>query len=181
MPRKSIPTEGPWYRQRWPWLVMLGPFLVVLAGSYTGWLAFTRQDALVVGDYYQRGQAINQDLRRDDRASALGLNATLRYDAAHALLSGTIHGLGHGHGQAAPGPLLLHLAHATMPKKDIKLEVQPDAAGAFSVALPMLERTRWQVLVENAQRDWRLEGSWSWPAQSGIGLQADMAKLAQAR
>ena len=173
MSRFPIPIEGPWYRQRWPWLVMLGPFLVVLAASYTGWLAFSRQDALVVGDYYQRGQAINQDLRRDGKASALGLNVTLRYDAAQAMLSGSIHGLGHG--KAPGGPLLLHLAHATLPEKDIKLEVQPDASGAFSVALPMLERTRWLVLVENAQRDWRLEGTWRWPAQSGIALHADVA------
>ena len=167
----SIATVAPWYRQRWPWLLMLGPFIVVLAGSYTGWLAFSQQDALVVGDYYTRGKAINQDLRRDDKASALGLSATLSYDASSATLSGTL--LGHGKPQS--GPLLLHLAHATLPEKDIKLDVQPDAGGTFSVALPMLERTRWQALIENAQRDWRLEGTWSWPAQHEIGIRADLA------
>ena len=167
----SFQTARPWYRQRWPWLLMLGPFIVVLAASYTGWLAFSNQDALVEGDYYTRGKAINQDLRRDNKASALGLSATLGYDAASATLSGTLQ----GHGNAQSGPLLLHLAHATQPEKDIKLEVRPDAAGNFSVALPMLERTRWQVLIENAQRDWRLEGTWSWPAQHEIGIRADLA------
>jgi len=44
------PAPAPWYRHRWPWLIMLGPFLVVLAGSYTMWLAYSRQDALVVGE-----------------------------------------------------------------------------------------------------------------------------------
>jgi hypothetical protein len=62
----------PWYAQRWPWLLMLGPVLVILAGSYTCWLAFSRQDALVVDDYYKQGRAINQDLRRDRVATAMG-------------------------------------------------------------------------------------------------------------
>ena len=167
----SIPTVTPWYRQRWPWLLMLGPFIIVLAGVYTGWLAFSHQDALVEGDYYTRGKAINQDLRRDNKASTLGLSATLGYDAANAMLSGTLL----GHDKAQSGALLLHLAHATQPEKDIKLEVSTDAAGKFSVALPMLERTRWQVLIENAQRDWRLEGTWSWPVQHEIDIRADLA------
>ncbi len=41
--------QQPWWRHRWPWLLMAGPFLVVLAGSYTAYLAYTREDALVVG------------------------------------------------------------------------------------------------------------------------------------
>ncbi len=165
-------TTRPWYRYRWPWLLMLGPFLVVLAASYTGYLAFSRQDALVVGDYYKRGQAINQDLRRDSRAGALGLSVTMRYDAANAILSGTIQ----SHDKAlASSALSLHLVHATQPEKDIHLELHTDGAGAFQTALPMLERTRWLVLVENEQRDWRLEANWIWPAQREIHFFAEMA------
>ena len=163
--------ERPWYEHRWPWLLMLGPFVVILAGVYTGYLAFSRQDALVVGDYYKQGKAINQDLRRERAASALGLAATRRYDAAHATLTGQVASAGQPYG----APVLLHLAHATQPEKDIKLEVQPDAQGKFSAPLPMFERTRWQVLVENQQRDWRLAGTWIWPAQRAIELRADPA------
>lgn len=162
-------SQQPWYKHRWPWLLMLGPFLVLVAGGYTGWLAFSRQDQLVVGDYYTQGKAINKDLRRDHAASALGLGATLRYDAAEARLSGAIL----SHGKPLAGRVLLHLAHATQPEKDIKLEVQPDAEGKFSAPLPMFERTRWIVLVENQARDWRMESSWTWPAQREIELRAD--------
>ena len=172
MPGILIPTATPWYRQRWPWLLMLGPFIVLLAGSYTGWLAFAHQDALVVGDYYKRGQAINQDLRRDTKASALGLGATLRYDAAHATLNGTIQ----SHGKPYGAGLVLHLAHATLPEKDIKLSVQPGPDGAFSAPLAMLERSRWLVSIENAQGDWRLDGTWSWPTQHEIDIQSDVAQ-----
>jgi hypothetical protein len=28
-------------------------------------------------------------------------------------------------------------------------------------------------LVESTRRDWRLAGTWSWPAQRGVALRAD--------
>lgn len=164
----------PWWSQRWPWLLMLGPFIVLLAGLYTGWLAFSQPDSLVVGDYYKRGKAINQDLRRDRAARALGLSAALRYDVARGVLTGSItRAAGTGSSAVVPQRVLLHLAHATQPERDIKLVVTPAADGSFEAALPMLERSRWQVLLENERRDWRLEGSWRWPAQREMSVRAD--------
>jgi len=64
---------APWYKHRWPWLLMLGPFVVLVAGFVTMWISFSGADALVVDDYYKQGKAINQDLRRDRVASTLGL------------------------------------------------------------------------------------------------------------
>lgn len=68
---QSMNSVTPWYAQRWPWLLMLGPALVVVVSSYTIYLAYSRQDAMVVDDYYKQGKAINQDLRRDRAASAM--------------------------------------------------------------------------------------------------------------
>jgi hypothetical protein len=164
--RMPVATVPPWWKQRWPWLLMLGPAIVAAAGVYTGWLAFSHQDALVVGDYYKQGKAINQDLRRDQVAASLGLSVALGYDAATGELSGRVN-------RKRTGPLLLHLSHATLPQKDIKLVLKPDADGVFRTGLPMLERSRWIVLVESAQRDWRLAGTWSWPAQRGVALRPD--------
>lgn len=163
----SQTTVTPWWKQRWPWLLMAGPAIVIVAGTYTGYLAFTRQDALVVGDYYKQGKAINQDLRRDRVASALGLSLSLGYDATQGLLAGQLHG------NSNTRQLFVRLSHATLPDKDIQLVVQPDAFGRFQINLPMLERSRWVVLVEGDKRDWRLAGAWSWPAQRSITLRAD--------
>jgi len=160
----------PWYAHRWPWLLMLGPFLVVVAGTYTGWLAFSRQDALVVGDYYKQGLAINQDLRRDRAATRLGLSFDARYDVATAKLSGKLLGFG----APVAGKITIHLAHATQADKDLTLAAQLNQRGEFSVALPMLERTRWQVVIEGERRDWRLNGTWQWPLQQTVEIQADM-------
>jgi hypothetical protein len=161
----NMPTT-PWWKQRWPWLLMTGPAIVALASIYTGYLAVSAPDALVVGDYYKQGKAINQDLRRDHVAAQLGLSVALGYDAVTGVLSGRIN-------RRDSGPLLLHLSHATLPEKDIKLVLVPDEKGAFSAELPLLERSRWIVLVEGPKREWRLAGSWSYPAQRGVVLRPD--------
>ncbi len=163
----------PWYAQTWPWLLMLGPALVILAGSYTCWLAFSRPDALVVDDYYQQGKAINQDLRRNQAATSLGLTSTLRYDPTAGKIIGTLTSFG----KPVKGKIRLLLVHSTQPKKDIILEAEPDSQGEFSLALPMLEKTRWRVLIENEKRDWRLTGTWMWPQQSHMDISADIAAL----
>ncbi len=170
-PGSQLTKVKPWYAQRWPWLLMLGPLVVVLAGSYTIWLAFSRPDALVVDDYYLQGKAMNQDLRRDRVASKLALTLALRYDAAAGKLVGTIGSLQ----KHQVGDIKIHLIHSTQPQKDIHLEAHPDAQGNFSVALALLDLTRWQVLVENEQREWRLNGIWAWPTQQEIAIKADVA------
>ena len=170
-PPVKLHAAPPWYAQRWPWLLMLGPAIVLVAGSVTGWLAYTRQDAMVVDDYYKRGKAINQDLRRDRVASAMRLSFAARYDAKRGMLLGEITSFG----KPLSAPFHISLAHSTLPEKDIKLGAVPDAAGHFEAALPMLDRSRWQVTVEGAKGDWRLASELRWPAQQSVTIDADMA------
>jgi len=166
VPNKSADVK-PWYKHRWPWLLMLGPAVVVVAGFITIYIAVTQQDALVVDDYYKEGKAINQDLRRDQVAAAMQLGAALRYDAANGRLLGTIES------QKKPyaGKVFVSLVHSTQPGKDMKMQAQTDQQGTFSVALPMLDIARWQVVIEGEQRDWRLGGEWMWPQQQQVVLQ----------
>ncbi|WP_382249506.1 FixH family protein [Herbaspirillum sp. GCM10030257] len=166
----TAPTSArPWYMHRWPWLIMLGPAIVVVAGIHTTWVAFTQQDALVVDDYYKEGKVINQDLTRDRIAADMRLQAGLRYDPAAGMLSGTVNGLG----DAATGKLTIKLVHSTQPEKDIHLQASPDRDGAFQVALPMLDMARWQVLIESERRDWRLHQVWDYPKQRSVSITAD--------
>ncbi|SHH01190.1 FixH family protein [Massilia sp. CF038] len=167
----ALNNSPAWYAQRWPWLLMLGPALVVVAGTITGYLAYTRQDAMVVDDYYKQGKAINQDLRRDRAASAMQLAFDAQYDAQAGLLRGQVRSFG----RPLALPLRISMSHSTQPEKDLALLVQPDSEGRFSVAIAPLERARWGVTVEGAEREWRLAADWRWPAQATVSIQADKA------
>lgn len=171
MARRADADTSPWYAQRWPWLLMVGPVAVVLAGIVTIWLAVNFQDALVVDDYYKQGRAINQDLRRDRTATSLQMQAKLNYDAETGALRGRVA----GDAAARSGGLVMRLVHSTLPEKDLLLHVRPDADGRFSAALPMLDVARWQVIMENDARDWRLLGTWQWPRERQLIMKADVA------
>jgi hypothetical protein len=154
-----------WYKHRWPWLLMAGPATVLIAGFITMWISFSGADALVVDDYYKQGKAINHDLRRDRVAASLGLSLSLRYDVAAGALVGQLRGT------TNEAPLNLLLVHPTVPEKDIRLVATPDHSGVFAVALPLLERARWQVQMEDVARSWRLHGEWLWPLQTATDIQ----------
>ena len=70
MSNRLTSTIDPCYRHRWPWLLMLGPFIVVVAAAVTVYLAVISNDGLVDGDYYKQGLAINQTTARDQSAPA---------------------------------------------------------------------------------------------------------------
>jgi hypothetical protein len=165
----SLHTAAPWYKHRWPWFLMIGPVLVLVGGVLMTWLATSRPDAMVVGDYYKQGKAINQELRRDRVAASLGLVFEARYDAAAGRVTGSLR----SHGEPVRAPFHIRLAHPTQPERDRVLEALPDAQGRFGAAAPGLEQTHWQVVVEGGARDWRLAGSWNWAREAVLAIAAD--------
>jgi hypothetical protein len=66
-----------WYKEPWPWILMAGPGIVIIAGFVTAWLAVTSNDGLVTDDYYKQGLTVNQRLQRDNAAGKLGLHADI--------------------------------------------------------------------------------------------------------
>ncbi len=104
----SLRHARPWYREPWPWLLMLGPAVVVVAAVVTLWLAVVSNDGLVADDYYKQGIAINQTLARSDRAKALALSAKLRVTADRVRVI-----LAAGAGHATPSRLRITFSHPT--------------------------------------------------------------------
>jgi len=55
-------SPRPWYREPWPWILMSGPAIVVVAGIWTFVIAATTTDTLVSEDYYRKGVNINREI-----------------------------------------------------------------------------------------------------------------------
>jgi hypothetical protein len=51
----SSTTPRPWYRQLWPWLLIVPPAASVIGGAMTLYLAVSRPDVLVRQDCVQDG------------------------------------------------------------------------------------------------------------------------------
>ena len=148
----AVATVPPWYRQRWPWLLMLGPAIVVVAGIATIWIAVVTDDGVVADDYYKRGLAINQTLERSERARALGLRAVVdlaadgRIDVA--LASGS------AEPAAAPASIRVRFVHPTRAGADRVAMLPATGGGRYAGRVEPLAEGRWRVMVETD--DWRL-------------------------
>ncbi len=58
-----------WWKNGYVWLILGGPFIVVIASFVTYYLAVSRPDA-VIDNYYQKGVEINNTLNEERDAMA---------------------------------------------------------------------------------------------------------------
>jgi hypothetical protein len=144
-----------WYRQPWPWLLMLMPALALFGGLATWWIAAATSDPLVVDDYYREGRAINRTLARDAAALRLGLVATL---SAGPDGSAVVE-LQARDSVELPAQLSLRLVHATRAELDRSITLAAVGRGRYVAAGQALPQAgRWHLIVEGPERQWRLTG-----------------------
>ncbi len=145
----------PWYKERWPWLLMLGPAVVVVAGVTTLWLAVVSNDGLVTDDYYKQGMAVNQSLHRDHVAGELGLHAELMRAGLNIRLL-----LATDKGAELPREVILRLAHPTRAGQDELIKMNLEGQGLYSGRLAGDIAGRWLISIEDPVANWRLQGEW---------------------
>ena len=109
---RTSAVPPPWYRQPWPWLLIAGPALVVVAAFFTPWLACPPTTAssptTITG-----AACSSTSSSRDGRARAMAARRVVRVAPAARSASTS---------RAAPptgaGAVTLQLAHATRAGKD---------------------------------------------------------------
>ena len=145
----------PWYKDRWPWILMAGPAIVVVAGFITLWLAIQSDDGLVTDDYYKQGMTINQSLHRDHMASDLGLHADVMKSGLGIRLLLAAEG-----DVKLPDVITLKLAHPTQAGRDQLVKMALEGQGFYSGNLVADISGRWLVSIEDPLGKWRLQGDW---------------------
>ena len=159
-------AQLPWYRHRWPWLLMLGPLAAILGGMATLYFAVTSFDGLVADDYYKQGLAINKTLERVWRAGDLGMVASVHVVEERLNVRLAAHDE-----SSLPKDIRIQLVHPARAGLDREL----DAAmvnGAFEVSVAGLMAGRWQLVIEDAAGTWRLSGSMALPEQTEATFRA---------
>jgi hypothetical protein len=136
-----------WYKEPWPWILMSGPFAVLVAGAATIWIAFASADGLVADDYYKRGLAINKTLAKEDEAKKREIIADVESFKTTIRIRLK---------NADPEALFVHLAHATRAGYDQRLRLAPVGGGAYEAALPAMPRGRWHLIIEDPRGAWRI-------------------------
>ena len=156
-------TRQPWFREPWPWLLMAGPAIVVVAGIVTAWIAVVHEDGLVADDYYKQGLAINQVIQRDAAAAAQNIAARvmLGEERVRVALTGPT---------AMPAELVLRLVHRTRAGLDQEARLTHGGGGWYEGDLSRARSGRWHLLLEDGERGWRLTGDLDSATEDGVQL-----------
>lgn len=146
---------------------MAGPFIVVVAGISTAWIAVSSNDGLVSDDYYKQGLAVNQQLHRDHQAEKMALQAdVMRADKSVRVL------LTADDPAKLPVEIRLKLAHPTRAGFDQLLTLNNEGAGFYSGKLSDEISGRWLISIEDASGEWRLQGEWLADSDKPLRLNA---------
>ena len=137
-------TTTPWYKQFWPWFMLLPLASAVVMGITFVIVAFVYEDSLVSDHYYREGLAINSSLDRERIASALNLQADLSINHA----SDEVHVALRGDATTWPWQLKLELLHPIDKNQDRAL---------LLVAAPMATSTAAE----------HYSGQWDMPITAG--------------
>jgi uncharacterized protein len=134
---------------------MAGPFIVVLAASYTAWLAISTSDGLVTDNYYQKGLAIAETLTKSAKARELGLRAGVRLVEGSVSVRLTTRS---PKDFSPPKAIRFTLSHPTRAGVDqMRLLTRQGDAYVGSINLP--SSGHWLILIEDEAKSWRLLGS----------------------
>jgi len=161
-------SARPWYREPWPWFLAAGPLTVIAAGAITVWLAIRSDDGLVADDYYKQGLAINQVLRRDEKAAQFQLRASIVFNFDSRRLRVLLRSEA---GAPAPGAVRLRILHPTRAGADQTLQLAASSPGVFDGALADLTSGRWLLNLEDVDQNWRLTGEMLVPRDVEVALQ----------
>lgn len=152
MSRPETANAEPWYRQFWPWFLILLPMLAVVGGIVTIYVATSSPHSMVVDDYARIGLATHRKLERDRQAADLGMRADLDLAADAAEIRVRLSG-----GASRPDHLLLRLSHPTVSSLDQALTL-PGYGEIYSARLALPLTGRWYVQLEPPDGNWRLAG-----------------------
>ncbi len=155
MSQAAAVDPTPWYRQGWPWLIMVPPVTAIIGCAIT---------IVVAADYYKRGLAINEQLARSQAAADMGLQASV---ATRGLAAGDEVRVVLRADRAVPpeAALKLRLVHPGRDGADREAMLarvavhedgrQVDYVGYWKESGPVSGQVSWRLVIE--ARDWRLD------------------------
>ncbi|MEZ9232690.1 FixH family protein [Vibrio amylolyticus] len=154
----------PWYKQFWPWFLIILPATVVF-WTITTVILFTQNSVhLVTEDYYKKGKGINVDISKVQVANDLGLSATVRSEGNQILFK-----FDKGNLEHYPA-ITAMFAHRTLPDRDFTSLITSDANGLYRLNLDSELQGPWFIELSPHDQQWLIQGRVGFPSESTIEL-----------
>ena len=147
-----------WFKQFWPWFLILLPMAAVIAGISTVVIATSNKPNMVVDDYYTKGKAINRDLTLLKNAQKRNIKAFVRQTNKQLIIR--------LNGVKDNSSINLSLFHSTLANRDISVLLTADGKGDFHFDMDTDLSGKWLLRIEPFDKSWRLQKSVTLPTSS---------------
>ena len=153
----------PWYKQLWPWLLIAIPVLTSVKAVHTIIVMQQNSPDLVVDDYYKAGRAINMQLAKYREAALRNLQATILVAGNKAIVR-------FAENTVLDGAVHLDFYHPTLANRDFALDAERSGELLYVATLPVTPDGKWQLVVSDASKQWKLKATLMLPATGEIKL-----------
>jgi len=153
-----------WYKQFWPWFLIIVPLTSMVLSFTMMNLAFTGKDSMVIDDYYKEGRVINLKIKKLQQAKILNISTKTQVFADYVeviFISGEPE-----NGEA----LILDFYHSTQKFKDFSVTVLRDANGVYRAPLTDDMLGKWQLSLHPFNEDWKIQKVVSLPQKNPFDL-----------
>ncbi|GGP75448.1 FixH family protein [Shewanella ulleungensis] len=143
-------NQPPWYKQFWPWFLIVLPMCAVIASLTTLKIALDNSDSLVAEEYYKEGKGINMDLRKIKYAQQIGMKFLVKVTDQELQI--TQQG-----GPEYRAALNVRFYHPTIEANDFSLNATADANYVYRIPLDAAIKGPWEVRIEGFDAKWRIQ------------------------
>lgn len=149
-----------WFKQFWPWFLIILPTTAVVGGIATVVIATTNKPEMVVDDYYKTGKAVNADLSLLKKAKELKISGVVTQQENGLLITLT--------GLKSKASINFSLYHSTQSKRDKALMLTADADGNYHYETEASLTGKWTLRIEPFDKKWRLQKNVQFPTSNII-------------
>jgi hypothetical protein len=154
----------PWYKQFWPWFLIILPLTVVVWTIVTVIVFSNNSVSLVTEDYYKKGKGINVDLSKIHVAKDLGLNAAVSSQGNEIIIQ-------FNKGKLDHYPTIQAMfAHRTLPDRDFSQLITADAKGNYKITREDEMQGPWFIELTPHNGEWLVQGRVTFPSASPTQL-----------
>ncbi len=156
----------PWHKYPLVWMMLSIPFSAVIMGGVMLWLAIDTDDGLVADDYYKQGMEINDVISLDKKATALQLNAIIKFSS-----NGDVINLEFDKGlmENYPDTLQLNFQHATRANSDVMVKLNHGIGASYIGHLKeTISQGIWYFEISDKSRE---DADWKLNARNHVRLQ----------
>lgn len=144
-------NKKPWYKQFWPWFLIIVPLSSMAFSINYARLAATTENSLVVDDYYKEGRGINLRLNKIENAIALNKKTVLMVADGQIALRFTS-------GVPETGEALkLNFFHTTLEAKDFSVLLSRDAQGIYRGSFDQDIKSKWRLTLTPLDEAWKIQ------------------------